>query len=59
MYGAGFSLAVYEFNEQRKRLVRPSKWIVADESMSAWCPRNSKTGGLPNISYIVGYAYCC
>jgi hypothetical protein len=49
----GFSSAVDEFNEQRKRLVNPSNWIVADESMSAWCPRKSKTGGLPNISYIV------
>jgi hypothetical protein len=47
-----FSSAVDEFNLQRKRLVRPSNWIVADESMSAWCPRKSKTGGLPNISYI-------
>jgi Transposase IS4 len=48
-----FSSAVTEFNEQRKRLVRPSNWVVADESMSAWCPRKSKTGGLPNISYII------
>jgi hypothetical protein len=48
----GFSSAVDEFNLQRKKLVRPSNWVVADESMSAWCPRKSKTGGLPNISYI-------
>ena len=48
----GFSSAVDEFNLQRKKLVRCSNWIVADESMSAWCPRKSKTGGLPNISYI-------
>jgi Transposase IS4 len=48
-----FSSAINEFNEQRKRLVRPSNWVVADESMSAWCPRKSKTGGLPNISYII------
>jgi hypothetical protein len=41
----GFSSAVDEFNEQHKRLVRPSNWIVADESMSPWCPRKSKTGG--------------
>jgi hypothetical protein len=26
--------------------------LVADESMSAWVPRTSKTGGLPNISFI-------
>jgi hypothetical protein len=48
-----FSLAVTEFNKQRKLLVRPSNWVVADESMSAWCPRKLKTGGLPNISYII------
>jgi hypothetical protein len=48
----GFSEAVDKFNSQRKKLVRVSNWVVADESMSAWCPRKSKTGGLPNISYI-------
>ena len=26
---------------------------VLDESMSAWCSRTSKNGGLPNISYII------
>jgi len=27
--------------------------IVLDESMSQWKPRASKTGGLPNLTYIV------
>jgi hypothetical protein len=49
----GFSLAVDEFNKKLKLLVRPSNWIVADESMSSWCPRKSKTGVFPNIYYIV------
>jgi hypothetical protein len=26
---------------------------LLDESMSAWCPRKDKTGGLPNISFIL------
>jgi hypothetical protein len=26
--------------------------LVPDESMSAWVPHASKTGGLPNISFI-------
>jgi hypothetical protein len=48
-----FSLAVNEFNKQNKALVWPLNWVVADESMSAWCPRKSKTAVLPNTSYII------
>ena len=48
-----FSAAVKEFNQQRSDLITASKWKVEDESMSAWCPRKSKTGGLPNISYVI------
>ena len=48
----GFYSAVDEFNTQRKRFVRPSNWVVADESMSAWCPRKTKNGGLPNIIHL-------
>ena len=25
--------------------------LIIDESMSAWCPKTSKLGGIPNISY--------
>jgi hypothetical protein len=48
-----FSAAVKEFNKQRRDLIRASSWKVEDESMSAWCPRKTKTGGLPNISFII------
>ena len=48
-----FSSAVQEFNQQRRDLIKASNWKVEDESMSAWCLQKTKTGGLPNISYIV------
>jgi len=48
-----FSSAVNEFNEIRNELVQSSHVKVLDESMSAWHPRTSKNGGLPNISYII------
>lgn len=48
-----FSSAVNEFNEIRNELVQSSHVKVLDESMSAWRPRTSKNGGLPNISYII------
>jgi hypothetical protein len=47
------SSAVEEFNQQGQNLVQPSTWMVEDELMSAWCPRKTKTGGLPNISFIM------
>jgi len=48
-----FSQAVEEFNQQRRNKITASLWKVEDESMSAWCPRKTKTGGLPNISYVI------
>jgi hypothetical protein len=48
-----FSSAVEDFNQQWQDLVQPSTWMVEDESMSAWCPRKTKTGGLPNFSFIM------
>ena len=48
-----FSSAVNEFNELRSELILSSYQKIIDESMSAWRPRTSKNGGLPNVSYIV------
>jgi len=48
-----FSDAVEEFNEIRRKRVVGSLWISVDESMSAWKPRTTDKGGLPNISFIV------
>jgi hypothetical protein len=47
-----FSSAVDEFNRIRRERVVGSFWLSIDESMSAWKPRTSPTGGLPNISFI-------
>lgn len=47
-----FGSAVEEFNELRKTLIHPSNHVCLDELMSAWCPKTSKLGGLPNISFI-------
>jgi hypothetical protein len=47
-----FSSAVDDFNDIRKSLIVDSRWTTADESMSAWRPRKTATGGLPNISFI-------
>lgn len=38
------------FNGKRRDLVS-STYLVLDESMSAWRPKTSKFGGLPNITY--------
>jgi len=48
-----FSTAIDEFNTIRRTLLRFSRWKVADESMSAWRPRTTALGGLPNISFVV------
>jgi hypothetical protein len=48
-----FKSAVDEFNDIRKTVLVDTSWITIDESMSAWKPRTTATGGLPNISYIV------
>jgi hypothetical protein len=47
-----FSTAVDDFNEIRRTLFQGSRWISIDESMSAWRPRKTALGGLPNISFI-------
>jgi hypothetical protein len=47
-----FSGAVDEFNQHRLRCILHSLRLIEDESMSAWVPRTTPTGGLPNISHI-------
>ena len=48
-----FSSAITDFNDIRNHNIL-SSWVkVLDETMSAWRPRTSKNGGLPNISYII------
>jgi len=44
---------VEEFNQIRRERISASNWILIDESMSSWRPRTSKTGKLPNISFIL------
>ena len=48
-----FSLEVDEFNESHREIDKTSKWKTEDELMSSWCPRKTKLGGLPNISYLI------
>jgi hypothetical protein len=48
-----FSPAIEEFNQLRAMKVNTSRWMTADESMSAWKPRKTSLGGLPNISFII------
>jgi hypothetical protein len=48
-----FSAAIDEFNEIREKLICGSRWISVDETMCAWKPRKTATGGLPNISFII------
>ena len=47
-----FSDAVKEFSNNRQRLVKRAKIEAIDESMCAYHPRTTSTGGLPNISFI-------
>jgi hypothetical protein len=47
-----FQGAVDEFNHLRKNRLLSGFWMLIDESMSAWRPRTSPTGNLPNISFI-------
>ena len=45
-----------KFNERRRKMFNDAaelSHIVLDESMCAWKPRASKTGGLPSLTYIV------
>jgi hypothetical protein len=46
-------LLVKGFNENRRNTVAASKKKVLDEIMSAFRPRTTATGALPNISYIL------
>ena len=41
---------VQEFNGKRTDLIK-STYLVLDELKSAWRPKMTKTGGLPNITY--------
>jgi hypothetical protein len=43
---------VKEFNNNRFCLVKGAKVKAIDESMCAYCPRITSTGGLPKISFI-------
>jgi hypothetical protein len=47
------SKLIAEFNGNRKIIVAASVFKLLYESMSAWHPRKTKTGGLPNISFIL------
>jgi hypothetical protein len=47
------SKLIDKFNENRGNIVAASVIKLLDESMSAWRPRKSKTGGLPNLSFIL------
>ena len=47
-----FQSAVDNFNEIRNELVLPSEILCVDESMSAFRPQTTKTGDMPNISYV-------
>ena len=38
------------YNDQRRTLIR-AVLLILDESISAWCPKTSKLGCIPNISY--------
>jgi len=47
-----FREGVDEFNNNRKDKMHFPQWVAIDESMSAWKPRTTKNGNLPNISFI-------
>jgi hypothetical protein len=46
-------LMVEGYNKKRHDLIAASVRKTLDESMSAWCPQTSKTGGLPHLSFIL------
>ncbi len=48
-----FSSSVEEFNEIRQKELVCSSWVSVDETMCAWRPQKTATGGLPNISFII------
>ncbi len=41
---------VEAFNQRRRDLLK-TVYLLMDESMSAWRPKTTKTGGLPNITF--------
>ncbi len=47
-----FSGIIDEFNDIRLSELIGSQWLSLDETMSAWRPRKTALGGLPNISSI-------
>mmetsp|Transcript_10823 Transcript_10823/g.15631 ORF Transcript_10823/g.15631 Transcript_10823/m.15631 type:complete len:342 (+) Transcript_10823:234-1259(+) len=47
-----FEAGVKEFNCLRQERVTTDIWSIIDEIMSAWLPRKTALGGLPNISEI-------
>ena len=52
-----FQPAVDEFNDIRRIRILSAFWMIVDETMSAYRPRTSATGKLPNISYIFSATY--
>lgn len=44
---------VEEFNKNRRQTVAASRVLTIDETMTAWKPRSTKTGGLPHLSYVM------
>ena len=48
-----FALCVSESNSHQQNIIISSTWKVFDESMSAYHPWTTKTGGLPNLSSII------
>ena len=47
-----FVTAVNDFNHNRLELLIPSNHLCIDECMSAWRPRKTDTGKLPNLTHI-------
>ena len=48
-----FAAYVTDFNKVQLREINFSLWDLADETMSAFRPRTTKLGGLPNISFVL------
>ena len=44
---------IEEFNESRIKAIATSSWKCFDESIFAFRPRTTKTGGLPHLVYII------
>ncbi len=49
-----FSGAIDEFNEVREELISDFRWISADETMCAWRPRKTATGGFLTYPSLLG-----